>query len=266
MSHIRVGLLLSFVLASSADAAMTGIYRTGTGSGSIVDSLTAFASISTLASNSPIGSPVSLSPTIAGAKYTCIFGDFVQGQATEGYLYRSVYDTTSGRVSQIIRYVVNPADALANFRANNGTTFNLVTPGGGGWDREDDMFADGLGNYYRNRTANGGSNGVTKYGSFLDFVNDTNGTTYNYTATYGFNDRFFAFEGKFYRTNTGGSGGSVSSFATYNSFSDLVSGTVASTTNSVNWSQGDIYIPVPAPGAMALLGLAGAFGARRARR
>jgi hypothetical protein len=97
----------------------------------------------------------------------------------------------------------------------------------------------------------------------MDLVNNTNGTFYNYGANYGFNDRFFGFEGKIYRTNTGGPGGSVNGFAVYNSFQDLLNRNVAQTINSVNYAAGDLYIAVPAPGAIALLGLAGLVGARR---
>ena len=113
----------------------------------------------------------------------------------------------------------------------------------------------------------GGSAGVTRYSSFSDLVSASNGTYFNYgngsNSRYGYNDRFFAFEGKFYRTNTGGPGGSVNSFAVYNSFTDLVNGNVAQTISSSNWSSTDIFIPVPAPGAIALLGVAGLVGARR---
>ena len=49
-------------------------------------------------------------------------------------------------------------------------------------------------------------------------------------------------------------------------FSDLVNRVVAQTINSSNWSPQDIFIPVPAPGALALLGVAGVVGSRRARR
>jgi hypothetical protein len=96
-------------------------------------------------------------------------------------------------------------------------------------------------------------------------VNNTNGTSFNYSQNYGFNDRFFGFEGKIYRTNTGGPGGSVNGFAVYNSFQDLVRGNVAQTINSVNYAASDLYIAVPAPGAIALMGVAGLIGARRRR-
>ena len=58
----------------------------------------------------------------------------------------------------------------------------------------------------------------------------------------------------------------MSSFAVYNSFNDLINRNVAQTVNSTNWDRADFFIPVPAPGALALLGVAGVFGSRRARR
>jgi hypothetical protein len=148
---------------------------------------------------------------------------------------------------------------LANLRTNTGgQVFNLSQS----WNWEDDFFHDGTA-FYRNATASNSSFGVTRYATFMDLVNNTNGTFYNYGANYGFNDRFFGFEGKIYRTNTGGPGGSVNGFAVYNSFQDLLNRNVAQTINSVNYAAGDLYIAVPAPGAIALLGLAGLVGARR---
>ena len=256
----------ALALVSSADAAMTGIYRTSSPSGS-ASGLTLYSSLSTLAGNSGGASGGSISPSIADAKYVSVFGDFTQSQTTQGYIYKSVYNA-QGRVSQIVRYAALATDPLGNFRTDTGgVTFNLSGFGSSaGWDREDDMFADGLGNFYRNGTSSTGNNGVTKYTSFQDFVSNTNGTYFAYGTTYGWNDRFFAFEGKFYRTNTGGPNGSVSSFAVYNSFSDLVNRNVAQTINSTNWDRADLFIPVPAPGALALLGAAGLVGFRRVRR
>ncbi len=254
----------------SADAAMTGIYRTNTTGGS-ASSLARYDSIWTLTDESQFEDIGSITPAIADAKYVSVFGDFRQSQSTPGYIYKSVYNA-QGRVSQIVRYAAlatNPVtDPLDNFRTDaGGVTFNLSGFGSSaGWDREDDMFADGLGNFYRNATSSTGNNGVTKYTSFEDFVAGTNGQYFAYGTTYGWNDRFFAFEGKFFRTNTGGPNGSVSGFAVYNSFSDLVNRNVALIIPSVNWNQADLFIPVPAPGALALLGVAGVVGSRRARR
>jgi hypothetical protein len=252
-------------VAGHADAAMTGIYRTNNASGSATN-LTGYASLQALASNSGAANPLTIDPSIADARYTSVFGDFVQSQTTQGYIYKTVYGG-NGRISQIVRYLADSFDPLANFRNNiGGETFNLSGFGGsGGWDREDDFFHDGT-SFYRNMSTGSGSTGVVRYGSFADLVAGTNGTTFNYSTTYGYNDRFFGFEGKIYRTNTGGPGGSVSGFAVYNSFSDLLTGTVAQTISSNNWSATDMFIAVPAPGALALLGMAGLFGAGRKRR
>jgi hypothetical protein len=252
-------------VAGHADAAMTGIYRTNNSSGSATN-LTGYASLQALASNSGAGNPLTINPSIADARYTSVFGDFVQSQTTQGYIYKTVYGG-NGRISQIVRYLADSFDPLANFRNNiGGETFNLSGFGGsGGWDREDDFFHDGT-FFYRNMSTGPGSTGVVRYGSFADLVAGTNGTTYSYGTTYGYNDRFFGFEGKIYRTNTGGPGGSVSGFAVYNSFSDLLTRTVAQTISSNNWSAGDMFIAVPTPGALALLGMAGLLGAGRKRR
>ena len=266
MSHLHSVVVLSLVAASSADAAMTAIFKTNFSGGSATN-LTQYASLANLAANSGGTSAGAFSPAIPNTRYVSIFGDFTQSQTTNGYLYRTVYNA-QGRVSQIVRYLATPADPMGNLRTGTGgETFNFSGFGSNaGWDREDDMFADGLGNFYRNGTSSTGNNGVTKYTSFQDFLTGTNGQYFAYGTTYGWHDRFFAFEGKFYRTNTGGPNGSVSSFAVYNSFTDLVNRNVAQTISSANWSEGDIFIPVPAPGAIALLGMAGAFGSRRARR
>ena len=258
----------TLALSTAADAAMTGIYRTNTSSGNWTG-LDFYSSVSSLASGSSSNSGFSnsINPVVADARYTFVFGDFTQSQTTPGYVYQTLYNA-QGRISQIVRYVADPVDTLVNFRSNTGgETFNLSGFGGsGGWDREDDFFADGQGNYYRNRTVQGGSNGVTKYTSFSNLVNNVGGVTSSYGVTYGYVDRFFAFEGKFYRTNTGGPNGSVSGIAVYNSYQDLLNRNVAQTITSVNWAFADTFIPVPAPGALALLGVAGVVGSRRARR
>jgi hypothetical protein len=256
--------LLGLAVAASADAALTAIWRTNNVSGSS-NSLTAYASVASLGAGQGTGATAAISPSISDVRYTSIFGDFVEGQTADPFIYKTLYNA-QGRISQIVRYSASPSDPLANLRSNTGgEVFNFSGFGStAGWDREDDMWADGQGNFYRNGTSGSGNNGVTRYTSFQDFLTNTNGQYFSYGTTYGWNDRFFAFEGKFYRTNTGGSGGSVSGFAVYNSFQDLLNRNVAQTINSNNWSAGDIFIPVPAPGALVLLGLAG-FAARRRR-
>lgn len=255
--------IVALSVASSADAAMTSIWRTNNASGAATN-LTGYASLNALAANQPNGATANISPSINDARYTSIFGDFVEGQTADPYIYKTLYNA-QGRISQIVRYSASPSDPLANLRSNTGgEVFNFSGYGStAGWDREDDMWSDGQGNFYRNGTSSTGNNGVTKYTSFQDFLTNTNGQYFAYGTTYGWNDRFFAFEGKFYRTNTGGPGGSVSGFAVYNSFADLVNRNISQTISSTNWSATDIFIPVPAPGAIALMGLAGLAGSRR---
>ena len=255
----------SAALTSFAHAGITGIYKTNY-TGSSATQLTLYTSVANVASNTG-GVNSNLTTSMTDARYMYVFGDFTQSQTKQGYMYKTLYNG-SGRVSQIVRYVANSANPIENFRTDTGgQVFNLTGFGStGGWDREDDFFHDGT-YFYRNQTVSGGSAGVTRYGSFNDLVNATNGTYFNYgnggSARYGYNDRFFGFEGKIYRTNTGGPGGSVNGIAVYNSFSDLVSGTVAQTISSANWSAGDMFIAVPTPGAMALVGLAGLVSRRR---
>jgi hypothetical protein len=251
----------SAALTSFAHAGITGIYKTNY-TGTSATQLTLYTSLANVASNTG-GVNSNLTTSMSDARYMYVFGDFTQAQNTQGYMYKTLYNG-SGRVSQIVRYVANSLNPIENLRTDTGgQVFNLTGFGGsGGWDREDDFFHDGSA-FYRNRTVSGGSNGVTKYATFSDLVSNTNGTTYNYGITYGYNDRFFGFEGKIYRTNTGGPGGSVNGIAVYNSFNDLLNRNVAQTINSSNWSAGDMFIAVPTPGAMALVGLAGLVSRRR---
>lgn len=249
--------LLGLAVAASADAALTGIWRTNNASGTAT-TLTGYASVAALGANQSNGLSAAISPSINDARYTSIFGDFVEGQTADPYMYRTVLNSNND-ITQIIRYAAPASDPMANLRTNTGgQVFNLSQA----WNREDDFYHDGTA-FYRNATGSSSSFGVTRYATFMDLVNNTNGTFYNYGANYGFNDRFFGFEGKIYRTNTGGPGGSVNGFAVYNSFQDLLNRNVAQTISSWNWSSTDIFIPVPAPGAIALLGVAGLVGARR---
>ena len=250
--------LVALSVASSAEAALTAIYRTNTNN-DFADSYGTYTSMANLGSHSSTGN-TSISPALGNMRHTYIFGDFTQSQGEQGYIYRTILNS-SNQIHQIVRYAADRFDPLADFRTNTGgEVFNLSQT----WNWEDDFYHDGTA-FYRNATGSNSSFGVTRYTTFMDLVNNTNGTFYNYGANYGFNDRFFGFEGKIYRTNTGGPGGSVNGFAVYNSFQDLLSGNVAQTISSVNYSAGDLYIPVPAPGAMALMGVAGLVAGRRRR-
>ena len=252
----------SAALTSFANASITSIWRWDSASGSLATTLTQYSGIATLATGSGTGTTAAISPNINNNQYRYAFGDFTQSQTTAGYIYLTNLDGGGNNMVSITRYLAKSTDALGNFRTNTGgTTFNFSQ----NWSKNDDVYNDGT-YFYRNGSSSSGSNGATRYASFSDLMGNKNGTYFSFNTTYGFNDRFFGFEGKIYRTNTGGPGGSVNGFAVYNSFSALTIGTVASTTNTssgVNWSQGDMFIAVPTPGAMALVGLAGLVSRRR---
>jgi len=259
--------IASGACASFASASITSIWRWDSAGGSLATTLTQYSGIATLATGSGTGTgaTAAISPGLSNTQYRYMLGDFTQSQTTLGYVYVTNLDGGGNNMVSITRYEANSNDPLGNMRTGTGgTTFNFSF----GWSKNDDVYNDGT-YFYRNYSASSGSTGATRYASFTDLVNNTNGTVFNFNTTYGFNDRFFGFEGKIYRTNTtGGAGGSVTGFAVYNSFADLVSGTVASTTNSsgVSWSPADAFIAVPAPGAAALLGLAGLAGRRNRQR
>lgn len=261
------GAVALFAAVGTANAELTGMFRTDSPGGTS-SNLTYYSSLANLASNSGGAAAGSLSATIPNARYVSVFVDFTS--SSTGYVYKSVYNA-QGRTSQIIRYSIGNApagnNALANFRTNTGgEVFNLQGFGSfAGWDREDDFFADGLGNYYRNGTNSTGTSGVTKYTSFANLVSHTGGVYSAYSTTYGWQDRFWSFEGKFYRTNTNSGNSSVTGIAVYNNFQALLSGTVAQTINCVSWSTSDLFIPVPTPGALALVGVAGLATGRRRR-
>jgi len=253
---------VSAALTSFANASITSIWRWDSAGGSLATTLTQYTGIATLASASGTGTTAAISPNINNNRYRYAFGDFTQSQTTAGYIYLTNLDGGGNNMVSITRYLAKSTDALGNFRTNTGgTTFNFSQ----NWSKNDDVYNDGT-YFYRNYSG-ATSTGATRYGSFSDLVNNTNGTLFNfaYSGGYNLNDRFFGFEGKIYRTNTGGPGGSVDGFAMYNNFAALVSSTVASTTNTsgVNWSPGDMFIAVPTPGAMALVGLAGLVSRRR---
>jgi len=261
ISRALVVFSVSAALTSFANASITSIWRWDSAGGNTATTLTQYTGIATLASGTGTGTTAAISPNINNNQYRYAFGDFTQSQTTPGYVYVTNLDGGGNNMVSITRYVANSNDPLGNMRTGTGgTTFNFSF----GWSKNDDVYNDGT-YFYRNYSG-AKSTGATRYGSFSDLMSNTNGIVFNfaYPGGYNLNDRFFGFEGKIYRTNTGGPGGSVNGFAMYNNFAALVSGTVASTTNSsVNWSPGDMFIAVPTPGAMALVGLAGLVSRRR---
>ena len=251
LAHVRPVLLALPVsaIASTAGASVTGIYRWN------ATSVTSYASLGAWANNQASGSQAA---TIANMTSTYIFGDFTQ--STPGYVYKTLLRADGAGINQIVRYAAPAGNALANLVSNTGgEVFNLSTVR----NVNDDFFCDGV-SFYRNQSGAVGSPGGYKYSSFANLVADVGGTYYSYAqGPFSFSDRFFGFEGKIYRTNNGAS---QISYAVYNSFNDLVSGNIAQTvTFSQPYTSGEGFMAVPAPGALALVGLVGLGGGRRRR-
>jgi hypothetical protein len=238
-------------IASTAGAEVTGIYRWN------ATSVTSYASLGAWANNQASGSQAA---TIANMNSTYIFGDFTQ--STPGYVYKTLLRADGAGINQIVRYAAPAGDALANLVSNTGgEVFNLSSLRNG----MDDFFCDGV-SFYKNQSGAVGTPGGYKYSSFANLVADVGGTYYSYAqGPFNFSDRFFGFEGKIYRT--GNSGAGQVNYSVYNSFNDLVSGTIAQTvTFSQPYAGWEGFIAVPAPGALALVGLAGVAGGRNRRR
>jgi len=251
LAHVRPVLFVLPVsaIASTAGADVTGIYRWN------ATSVTSYDSLGAWANNQASGSQAA---TIANFNSTYIFGDFTQ--STSGYVYKTLLRADGAGINQIVRYAAPAGNALANLVSNTGgEVFNLSTVRNG----MDDFFCDGV-SFYKNQSGAVGTPGGWKYSSFANLVADVGGTYYSYAqGPFNFSDRFFGFEGKIYRT---GNGSGQTNYSVYNSFNDLVSGNIAQTvTFSQPYTSWEGFMAVPAPGALALVGLAGLGGGRRRR-
>jgi hypothetical protein len=170
---------------------------------------------------------------------------------TDGTNYYRTSQTASG-INQIYQYGSNLTNVLTG---NVISTHNLSQT----WSTNDDFWADSEGNFYRNNAVSGGNSAVTRYSSFANLLAGV-GTAFNYGITYGLGDTFWSYGGKFYRTNT--NNGSVTGIAEYASFQALLDRQVT-TTYAASGSERDLFMTVPAPGAIALLGLGGLLARRR---
>jgi hypothetical protein len=171
---------------------------------------------------------------------------------SDGIRYYRTSQSAAG-INQIYQY----GSTLSNMLTGNViSTHNLSQT----WSTNDDFWADSEGNYYRNGSSASGSNAVTRYSSFANLLAGV-GTSFSYGITYGFGDSFWSHGGKFYRTNT--NNGSITGIAEYASFQALLDRQVTVTYSAIG-SERDIFMTVPAPGAVALLGFA-ALASRRRR-
>lgn len=149
-----------------------------------------------------------------------------------------------------------------------------------GWVGQDQYFADTDGNVYQvffadEDEADGYTDTIRKYNSIADLLAG-NGTDYH-CATFALSDRFLGVNGKFYRTNTETpflGTPRVVGIAEYNSFADLLSDNASALFGGGIGYAEDLFMvapraalgaTVPAPGVMALLGVAGVLRGRRRR-
>ena len=170
---------------------------------------------------------------------------------TDGTNYYRTSQTQSG-----INEIRSFGSSLTNLLANNHiASYSLSQT----FSTNDDFWADTEGNFYRNNS-NSGSGSVVKYTSFANLLANV-GTGFSYGVNYGYDDAFWSYGGKFYRTNT--NNGNILGIAEYASFQALLNRQVT-TTYSGGGSAKDMLMTIPTPGAIALLGLA-AFVSRRRR-
>jgi hypothetical protein len=169
---------------------------------------------------------------------------------TDGTNYYRTSQTSSG-INEIRFF----GSSLTNLLANNHiASYSLSQT----YSSNDDFWADSEGNFYRNNS-NNGSGSVVKYTSLANLLSG-NGTGFNYGVNYGYDDAFWSYGGKFYRTNT--NNGDILGIAEYASFQALINRQVTTTYNG-SGSAKDMLMTIPAPGAIALVGLAGLVSRRR---
>lgn len=152
-------------------------------------------------------------------------------------------------------------DSLEDYGDNSKVTISNLS---NTWSANDDFWSDQSGNYYRTSTSNSASSGVTKYSSFANLLSNTGGTFTSFTTNFGLGDRFWAYGSKFYKTTVGSNG--VSTIKVYGSLEALGANNAESTfSTSIAYSTSDAFVFIPAPGAVALLGMSGLAGQRRRR-
>ena len=132
------------------------------------------------------------------------------------------------------------------------------------WSSQADIWSDQAGNFYRTSVpVSGLSWSITKYTSFTNLLNDFAGAETLLTSAAAVGDRFWVYDGTFYRTTTGG--GHTLSILSYASLEALAANSPIASVSTVAYGVGDTFMFVPAPGAVTLLGMAGLACARRRR-
>jgi len=249
--------LLAGCLITSADAAVVFLAATNSGS---TTTWTQYASLADMAAGT--------GGSAAGSSGSILTTD---GVWTDGsYVYKTTADATgiAGSYNNIyVRY-----NTLADLNSDTGGTVINMTQG---MYYNEDVIAGGTNGWIFRTASFGGSTNVGMY-AFNDMANLL-ANTYFYAS--GFtagavdgSNQFWAYNGTYYGSNV--VSGVVTGFTTWPSGPDLYNGTNATTfSSSVGFDANAHFLAidssligtVPAPSAIALLGLAGVGMSRRRR-
>lgn len=152
---------------------------------------------------------------------------------TDGVYFYKITSNAEGDAGQynnlFVRY-----QSFSDLNADTaGEVFPMV---GYGMYYDDEIIADGAtGRFFRTTRYDPNSSvtiGMYAYSSFADLVNNTSFYASGFeNQTVAFDCQFWAWDGKFYRTNVSGSTGAstVTGFNIYNSSADVYNGVVAQT-------------------------------------
>lgn len=185
--------------------------------------LESYPSLGELASNSNGALASNITPSIP----------VTQSMFTDGTYFYKIAANAQGDAGQYNNLIIRYQSLSDLCKDVNGETFNM---NGYGMYYDDEVVADNLTGRYIRTTRYFPDSPVTVgayvYGSFADLVNNN----YSYAGgfsnqTVAFDCQFWAWNGKYYRTNVTGPTGTstVTGFNIYNSSEDLYNGVVAQT-------------------------------------
>ena len=249
--------LVAGCLLSSASADLVFLAATTSGS---TTNWTQYASLADLASNTGGSSAGS-----AGASLLSTDGIWTDGV----HVYKTTADATgvAGTYNNLyVRY-----NSLADLNADaGGTVFNMTQ----GMYYNEDVIAGGTNGWVFRTASFGGASNIGMY-AFGDLANLLANSSF-YAAGFAAGpvdgaNQFWAYNGTYYGSNV--VGGAVTGFTTWPSGPDLYNGTNSVTIGSTGFDASARFLAidssligtVPAPSAIALLGLAGVGISRRRR-
>lgn len=237
MNPIKAALTsLALLIGSTTSTAMAGLEFVRTNETPFI-SWTKYASLAEMAADVAGSFAGNISPAIPAK----------DSMFTDGVFFYKVTANGEGKAGQFNNLIVR-YQSLADLNSNTGgEAFNMV---GYGMYYDDEIIADNLTGRFLRTTRYFPDSPVTvgmyAYNSFADLVNNNAFYAGGFTnQTVAFDCKFWAADGKYYRTNVAGKTGNttVTGVNVYNSSEDLYNGVVAETIPS----------KVGAPGSMRYL-------------